>query len=195
MARLALSCWSIPLCLLLALPACGAPQVDSVSLRSEPAELSESELLDALGQKHLTVPAADIAGSLNNQFESALVQDVPVVNDHSTGLMWQGVQSDTRHNWRELEAYVEQVNADGLAGYSDWRVPTAEELASLLTSSQSGDYYISDTFETSGLLSTWTADTIPDQTGGAWMISFTEGRVGQGNRMAGTAHARLVRTM
>ena len=187
-------CFLVSIFVLLA-TACGTGStVDSVSLRSEPAELSQEEINEALNAKFLNCPGLGISGSLRNQFESVVLDGDKVVNDHSTGLMWQQVEPDTRLSWKEAEAYVTQVNADGFAGFSDWRLPTAEELASLLTSSQHGDFYISDTFEKTGFLGTWTSDIAKDAVGGAWFVSFMDGKPQDGNRLAGLGHARLVRT-
>lgn len=175
--------------------ACGTgATIDSVSLRSESAELSEAEITEALNAKFLNCPGLEISGSLRNQFESVVLGEDKVVNDHSTGLMWQQGEPDTRFSWKEAEAYIAQVNAEEFAGFSDWRLPTVEELASLLTSSQNGDFYISDTFEKTGLLGTWTSDIAKDAVGGAWFVSFMDGKPMEGNRLAGLGHVRLVRS-
>ncbi|GAK53774.1 hypothetical protein U14_05048 [Candidatus Moduliflexus flocculans] len=34
--------------------------------------------------------------------------------------------------YQEAEAYIAQINADNFGGYNDWRLPTVEELLSLL---------------------------------------------------------------
>ena len=54
------------------------------------------------------------------------------VLDSSTGLMWQ--KSDSFHdgkkgmNWYEALEYIDGKNAQKFAGFSDWRLPTVEEM-------------------------------------------------------------------
>ncbi|TCS42703.1 DUF1566 domain-containing protein [Reinekea marinisedimentorum] len=51
------------------------------------------------------------------------------VTDQSTGLMWAKDDSGERMNWVEALEYADQSE---LAGYSDWRLPNAKELQSLV---------------------------------------------------------------
>ena len=53
-----------------------------------------------------------------------------VIKDSSTGLMWQGSpDTDTNLDWKELFSHCEDLD---YAGFTDWRVPDINELASLL---------------------------------------------------------------
>ncbi|MBU1535988.1 DUF1566 domain-containing protein [Myxococcota bacterium] len=74
------------------------------------------------------------------------------VSDAVTGLMWikspdmdgDGViDASDKLTWSEIQAYPETLNAQGFAGYSDWRLPTIKELYSLIlfsgTDPSSGD--------------------------------------------------------
>ncbi|MFQ5451280.1 MAG: DUF1566 domain-containing protein [Nitrospinaceae bacterium] len=60
--------------------------------------------------------------------------------DRKTGLMWQKGDSylDVKKglNWYEALEYVEEKNAEKFGGYSDWRLPTMEELDKLWDSSR-----------------------------------------------------------
>ncbi|QPJ64293.1 MAG: DUF1566 domain-containing protein [Candidatus Nitrohelix vancouverensis] len=57
------------------------------------------------------------------------------VLDKGSGLMWQ--KGDSHHelkkalNWYDALEYLGQKNAEKLAGYSDWRLPTRAELEGL----------------------------------------------------------------
>lgn len=64
------------------------------------------------------------------RFESR--DDGRVVVDHLTGLMWQRSGSADIMIGERAEAYVDSLNKIGFAGYSDWRLPTAEEALSLV---------------------------------------------------------------
>ena len=61
-------------------------------------------------------------------FTSVTVNGTVVVEDIITGLMWQK-ESDFTGNWKEALRYCEDLE---LAGYTDWRLPNKNELASLL---------------------------------------------------------------
>lgn len=57
------------------------------------------------------------------------------VQDNVTGLMWEGKTSGnaiTKYNIADASNYLSAVNTVGLCGYNDWRMPTPEELVSLI---------------------------------------------------------------
>ncbi len=79
------------------------------------------------------------ASSPTTQF----VLDDLVATDSKTGLMWQrcfagASGSDCsagelqRMSWAAAHQYVEQVNAQGVAGFNDWRLPNVRELSSIV---------------------------------------------------------------
>ncbi len=51
------------------------------------------------------------------------------ITDWATGLMWQQSDDGTVRNWKEALAYAENLT---LANYSDWRLPNAKELQSIV---------------------------------------------------------------
>jgi hypothetical protein len=59
------------------------------------------------------------------------------ITDYATGLMWSQDDSETGLNWEEALAWVEQKNAQNYLGYSDWRLPNAKELQSIVDYSRS----------------------------------------------------------
>lgn len=54
------------------------------------------------------------------------------VTDRATGLMWQQTDSGTGLLWSNALAYAQQKNAENYLGYSDWRLPNAKELHSIV---------------------------------------------------------------
>ena len=61
------------------------------------------------------------------------------VTDRATGLMWMQADSGTGMNWQDALAWAQTKNAANHLGYSDWRLPNAKELQSLLDYSRSPD--------------------------------------------------------
>ena len=61
------------------------------------------------------------------------------VSDLATGLMWAEEDSGTGMDWESALAWVEQLNAENYLGYSDWRLPNAKELQSIVDYSSSPD--------------------------------------------------------
>lgn len=51
------------------------------------------------------------------------------ISDTATGLMWQQADDGIACNWEEALSYAENAN---IAGYSDWRLPNAKELQSIV---------------------------------------------------------------
>ncbi|CDF79469.1 conserved hypothetical protein (DUF1566) [Formosa agariphila KMM 3901] len=56
------------------------------------------------------------------------------VSDYATGLMWQKADDGKGRDWEASLAYSEHLE---LAGYSDWRLPNAKELQSIVDYSRS----------------------------------------------------------
>lgn len=61
-----------------------------------------------------------------------------VVFDRTTGLTWERSGSQYPVTWHEAKAYIEERNRDRCGGYSDWRLPTVDELISLVTETPHG---------------------------------------------------------
>lgn len=62
-----------------------------------------------------------------------IVQGEGTVADQQTGLMWQRGASADGMVWKEGFTYIDQLNQGIYGGYGDWRYPTKEELASLIS--------------------------------------------------------------
>jgi len=72
---------------------------------------------------------------VNNQFEQV---DHTTITDHCTGLAWQ--QSGSRYplTWHQANDYISRLNTEQFGGHRTWRLPTADELVSLLKPSPQG---------------------------------------------------------
>jgi hypothetical protein len=96
-------------------------------LRFQPAEFSEFK--EAL-ELWKVLSAADIDNQYVNNSDGT-------VSDLTTGLMW-AASYEIKENILEARQYVEQINKKKFAGYSDWRIPTLDEVASLLETKAAG---------------------------------------------------------
>ncbi len=61
------------------------------------------------------------------------------VTDAATGLMWSKNDSGSGMNWEDALAWVHEKNAENYLGYSDWRLPNAKELQSIVDYTRSPD--------------------------------------------------------
>ena len=108
------------------------------------------------------------------------------VTDSSSGLMWEvktqdGGLRDYSHaySWAAAQSYVNSVNAQSLCGKSDWRLPEAEELLTLVNAKPS----VSGSFPQRIINADFFPNTQPDNywslsdsaAGNAWGISFLSG--------------------
>ncbi len=91
-----------------------------------------------------------------------------------TGLMWQKSGSDNYMKYDKAQSYIDGLNRDKFAGCNDWRLPTLEELASLLESRKVDGLYIDPLFDRTQRWC-WTADTRASE--GAWYVNFNYGDV------------------
>ncbi len=122
--------------------------------------------------------------TINHDYNLKAIKGDVVVVDNATGLMWHQNGSDDWMSWDEAKEWVEDLNSEGYAGYHDWRLPTVDEVVSLLeqymkTSSQYGGMYIDPVFSTKQNW-IWTGDKFEDRSGSeaAWAVNFDDGFVG-----------------
>ncbi|MFR9578455.1 MAG: DUF1566 domain-containing protein [Rikenellaceae bacterium] len=59
------------------------------------------------------------------------------ITDKATELVWSKADSKKSMNWSEALAYAEEMNSQNYLGHSDWRVPNAKELQSIVDYSRS----------------------------------------------------------
>jgi pimeloyl-ACP methyl ester carboxylesterase len=93
------------------------------------------------------------------------------VFDNVTGLMWQSYTSDIDFTWEQAFSYVNSLNSSGLCGYHDWRLPSVNELQSII------DYSTTPSIDVSFFSNAksdyyWTSTSYAVDLDYAWSINF-----------------------
>lgn len=106
-----------------------------------------------------------------SQKERFRVVDNSLVVDAYTGLMWSLQDNGKDIDWYEAKTFCENYSA---GGYSDWRLPDIDELATLYTGDKSNKdgFFISEHFKITDCCIWSSYDTM----GGALVFSFKSGR-------------------
>lgn len=94
------------------------------------------------------------------------------ISDTKNRVMWQKEGSQERLNYAQAEEFVNELNKEQ---YPDWRIPTREELESILDLTKH-DPAINPMFkcESAGY---WSSTPSANYTGGAWIVYFNDGLV------------------
>ncbi|MGE0809907.1 MAG: DUF1566 domain-containing protein [Immundisolibacter sp.] len=152
----------------------GVTEVERVTLRGVPTTLNDERLTAALATRGLFDAARNPAGAgVDNRFETVLREEALVVRDATTGLSWQRDGTEGL-DLAAAEAQIAALNAQAHGGYRDWRLPTAEEAASLMEKAPLDGRHIDPVFGI-GVNFIWTADRTPD--GRAYVAYWFDGRL------------------
>jgi serine/threonine-protein kinase len=120
-----------------------------------------------------------VKGSFRNDFSEKTLDGDKVVIDGATGLMWQQGGSSGPMNLDHVAGYVAGLNKDRFAGFSNWRLPTIDELASLIEARKTVTLlYISPVFA-ERQKRCWSADEVKSPIGGwgRWGVIFIDGGI------------------
>jgi hypothetical protein len=154
-------------------PEAGAVVPAKLKLRSEPTTFSsKDDILRMVREKEFSAPSDRIAGMFVPQYEEKALNGVSVVIEHNTGLIWQKTGSAETMDYTGAQNYVILLNRQRHAGFSDWRLPTMEELLSLMEPVKQGEMFIDPVFETQNDYY-WSADK--DSSGYVWVVRFSDG--------------------
>jgi len=123
--------------------------------------------------------------------------DDGTITDYTTMLMWQKIGSDYGLNFQEAESYVYDMNHTDFGGYSDWRLPTMDELNSLITRSENRDgLFIDPIFYSDTRYDTryWSSSIAPSDISKVWVVAFEIGNGHYGSKSR-RLYVRAVRNL
>ena len=96
------------------------------------------------------------------------------VIDHATGLMWTADDvGENRLNWNDADAAAKAVT---LGGHSDWRLPTRQELLTLVDDTRVNPAIDTSAFPSCKSAWYWTGTAwAGSPASGAWFVNFGDG--------------------
>jgi hypothetical protein len=120
------------------------------------------------------------------------------VLDRQTGLMWQKLWDAV--TWNVAFVYAEELNRHMFAGYNDWRVPSIDELKSIIYEryKEDGCDTLAEWLNKQGFSDMkarfyWSSTTVAYDPGSAWVVSFSNGAVGYFLKSYNVNYVRCVR--
>ena len=161
---------------------------DRIHLRSSPSALDWFDIKKMLKIYNFYHTKFNKSGNFKNSFVD---NGDGTVSDHRTGLMWQKAGSDYWFRCKtDSQEYVQLLNELNFAGYNDWRLPTIEELSSLMENKKINEgLYIDQAFDSEQRMCC-SADR--KNRSGIWVAYFKSGNVGHGYGMH-SGYVRAVR--
>ena len=166
------------------LPAKDLPQLASttlstrVSLRETPKDnLSANDINEMIRKHGFFDSSKKVTGSVYHSFVD---NKDGTVSDLKTGLMWQKFGSSRTLRDSSAISYINNLNKNLYAGYSDWRIPTVEELASILVKDKANNLHLDAVFD-SRAYRCWSADRALNMHGfqhtiTAWVMDYKSGK-------------------
>jgi hypothetical protein len=124
------------------------------------------------------------------------------VTDINTGLIWQ--RCSLGQNWDgstctgnaatyTWQAALQQSSGSTLAGYDDWRLPSVEELRSLVAYDRFSPAINNAIFPNTPISWYWSSSPNANTSDGGWIVSFYDGFDGIHSR-GNAYHVRIVRS-
>ncbi|QTA86130.1 protein kinase domain-containing protein [Desulfonema magnum] len=144
------------------------PPKMSGKLRSQHVKVSPQEAPKLFSTDKLWRPLC----YMQNDFR---VNTDDTITDSATGLIWQQSGTDYPVTWNHARVYIDKLNKACFAGHDNWRLPTVDELMSLLTEPlRDRDFCVEPIFDNTQKW-LWSADTRSYVA--AWYVSVDMGFV------------------
>lgn len=129
-----------------------SPRMAAARPRSAPLKVRVAESEGVFALDSLFRPMAYVSGEMRSLLDGLCVEHP------ATGLTWERTGSPFPLQWEEALEYVEELNDARFAGFADWRLPTVDELLTILApAGEWGDYCLQPVFDTAQRI-LWSAD-------------------------------------
>ena len=159
-----------------------ASKMRTIKLRQQPLKADPKGAKEIFSIDSLWRPL----NFIQNEF---VTNNTDTVTDTATGLLWQKAGTDYPINWNQAHLYIEKLNDTLFAGRSNWRLPTVDELMSILTETPHGeDFCIESVFDQS---QKWLWSSDRRSYIAAWYVSFDMGFVAWQD-FSGYCHVKAV---
>jgi hypothetical protein len=133
-------------------------EIRRTGLRSTPKPLWDPDIEAMIGKYNFFIKYKNDKGHYQNDYVD---NGDGTITDKATGLMWQKGGSSSAMRYWNAKRYVSRLNKERFSGHGDWRIPTTEELASLLERDRNNKgLHISPVFG-GRQKECWTSDTAP----------------------------------
>jgi serine/threonine-protein kinase len=142
------------------------PQLESKSLRTRPRSLSSKELQELLNLDRLMCPRQ----SFLCHYE---IVGTRILKCLDTGLLWQREGAGFSLNWQNACEYIDYLNEQEWQGHRHWRLPTIEELGSLLCPPDRMRKLCVDSYIAGDIHWLWSCDTSTRKK--SWAMDMPEG--------------------
>lgn len=157
---------------------------NSFHLRNIPVKLTEKDIGEFVKKYNFKIPNHNPDGAFENIFVD---NRDGTIGDDATGLIWQMGHSNDKLNKLRANQYIESLNKKKFAGCENWRLPTLEELASLMEQEPQSPHwlYMDAIFHDPGISigdTFWSDDKkepAPGNRYGGWVINFWYGIIMQ----------------
>jgi hypothetical protein len=151
--------------------------IDRASLRTEPMkEMNMYDIKRMLAKYDFFESSKNLSGSFDNYFVD---NNDGTVTDMATMLMWEKSGSIRSIEFERAKVYIKLLKRERFAGYSDWRLPNLEELASLLERGEQNGVHIDPVFDNKQIRC-WTHDIPPLKYAWSlkvWIVDFQSGKI------------------
>jgi hypothetical protein len=131
------------------------PKIRRVRLRSTPATVWEDDIEKMIMKYNFFIRGKNEGGDFVNDFVD---NGDGTVTDLATGLMWEKQGTSSIMYWHQAQRYVSKLNKRRFVGHSDWRIPTTEELVSLLECNRNNKGLHIDSLFEGGQKECWSSD-------------------------------------
>jgi len=155
-------------------------EIQRIKLRATPSKsLEDNDIREMLGKHGFVVSSMSQRKNFPNDFVD---NGDGTTTDRRTGLMWEKEGCPREVSYPSAEKYVSELNERRFVGYDDWRIPTLEELCSLLEPRVNKKGLYTDKLFNNKQKICWTSDSTRKSYGIKfnYTVDFTKGNIHRG---------------